>query len=70
MDIITQNEIGKYELSEDVYNEIFTAILNIENFIEIINGYCEYYTESEKISHLLVLIPHIKLECEKISDKF
>ncbi len=70
MKLITQNDAGLYELTEEVYNEINTAVSSIEDLIEIICSYCEHHADYHKINRILTLVLYLKLECEKISDKF
>jgi len=70
MEIIKMKEQG-YEMTEEQYSEIQTAIYSISDLVEVMNGYCDNKFEKVKeIGPSLTMISQIKAEEKRITGLF
>ncbi len=70
MSRITINENGNYEIPRELHDELELSLNTIGNLAEIVTGFCENNLEYEKICPILTTLEYLKLEYEKISQKF
>ncbi len=70
MNRITMNEHGNYEIPRELHNELESSLNTIGNLAEIAIGFCENNLEYEKICPILTTLEYLKLEYDKIYDKF
>ena len=70
MDIIKMKN-QYYEMTEEQYNEIQSAMYSISDLVEVMDGYCDSKFEDVKeIGPLLTLISQIKDEEKRITNLF
>jgi len=70
MQFISENSVGKYEMTKEQFFEIQEAMRNIQSYLNIMHDYCDCNADYPKISPLPIIIDNINVERKRITDKF